>query len=88
MANTPQARKRARQAEKRRGENASKRSLLRTYVKKVVRAIESKDKSGATVAYQAAVPIIDRMVKKGIIHQNKAARHKTRLNARIHELSA
>ena len=86
MANTPSAAKRARQAEKRRARNASRRSLLRTYLKKVVRAIETKDKDAALTAYGQAVPIIDRMATKGIIHKNKAARHKSRLNARIRAL--
>ncbi len=86
MANTPSAAKRARQAEQRRARNASRRSLLRTYIKKVVRAIEAKDKDAAQAAYSQAVPIIDRMVTQGIIHKNKAARHKSRLNAGIRAL--
>lgn len=83
MANSPQARKRAKQAEKRRGHNASFRSMVRTYIKKVVSAIESKDIDKATAAYNETVPVIDRMADKGIIHKNKAARHKSRLNAAI-----
>ncbi len=86
MANTPSAAKRARQAENHRARNASRRSLLRTYIKKVVRAIEAKNKDAALAAYGQAVPIIDRMATKGIIHKNKAARHKSRLNARIQAL--
>ena len=86
MANTPSAAKRARQAEQRRARNASRRSILRTYIKKVVRAIEAKDKDAAQVAYSQAVPIIDRMVTQGIIHKNKAARHKSRLNAGVRAL--
>ncbi len=86
MANSPQARKRARQAEKHRRHNASMRSMMRTYIKKVVRAIENGDKAGAEAAYQAAVPVIDRMAGKGLIHRNKAARHKSRLNSRIRAL--
>lgn len=88
MANSPQARKRARQAEKRRSHNASFRSMVRTYIKKVVSAIESKDYDKATEAYNQAVPVIDRMADKGIIHKNKAARHKSRLNAAIKGLKA
>ena len=88
MANSPQARKRARQAEKRRNHNASFRSMVRTYIKKVVNAIESKDYDKATEAYNQAVPVIDRMADKGIIHKNKAARHKSRLNAAIKALKA
>ena len=87
MANSPQARKRARQAEKRRKHNASRRSMMRTYIKKVVRAIEAGDREAAVEAYEAAVPVIDRMANKGLIHKNKAARHKSRLNAHIKAMS-
>ncbi|WOG26446.1 30S ribosomal protein S20 [Endozoicomonas sp. 8E] len=88
MANSPSAKKRARQAEKRRTHNASLRSMVRTSIKKVVRAIEAKDVELAKTEYTAAVPVIDRMADKGIIHKNKAARHKSRLNAQIKALSA
>ncbi len=88
MANSPQARKRARQGEKRRSHNASLRSLVRTKIKQVVAAIESGDKEQASAAYAAAVPVIDRMADKGIIHKNKAARHKSRLSAQIKALAA
>ena len=88
MANTAQARKRAKQAEKRRRHNASFRSMVRTYIKKVVTAIQTKDYDQATAAYNEAVPVIDRMADKGIIHKNKAARHKSRLNASIKALKA
>ena len=88
MANTVQAAKRAKQAEKRRGHNASFRSMVRTYLKKVVAAIETKDYSAASAAYNEAVPVIDRMADKGIIHKNKAARHKSRLNDAIKALKA
>ena len=81
VANSPSAKKRARQAEKRRSHNASLRSMVRTYIKNVVKAIEAKDLDKAKTAYVAAVPAIDRMADKGIIHKNKAARHKSRLNA-------
>jgi small subunit ribosomal protein S20 len=83
LANNSQALKRARQAEDRRQQNTSQRSMLRTYVKKVVAAIAGGDAEAAKAAYQAAVPVVDRMADKGIIHKNKAARHKSRLNARI-----
>ena len=86
MANSPQAKKRARQAEKRRQHNASLRSMVRTYIKKVVAAIQTGEKDQAQAAYTAAVPVIDRMADKGIIHKNKAARHKSRLNAQIKAL--
>ncbi|CAA0111709.1 30S ribosomal protein S20 [Zhongshania aliphaticivorans] len=83
MANSPQAKKRARQAEKRRTHNASLRSMVRTYLKKVVSAIESGDQAEAQTAYVAAVPVLDRMADKGIVTKNKAARHKSRLNSKI-----
>lgn len=86
MANTAQARKRARQAEKHRQQNTSMLSMLRTYVKNVVKAITARDTKGAQEAYKVAVPILDRMAGKGLIHKNKAARHKSRLNARIKAL--
>ena len=86
MANIASAKKRARQAEKLRLHNASQRSMLRTHIKKVVNAIEAKDKATAETAYKAAVPVIDAMVGKGIIHKNKAARHKSRLNSHIRAL--
>ena len=78
MANTPSAKKRAKQAEKRRSHNASLRSMVRTYIKNVVKAIDAKDAEKAQAAYVLAVPVIDRMADKGIIHKNKAARHKGR----------
>jgi small subunit ribosomal protein S20 len=86
VANSAQARKRARQAENARQRNASQRSMMRTYVKKVVAAISSGNKEGAAEAYKAAVPMLDRMADKGLIHKNKAARHKSRLNAQIKAL--
>lgn len=57
--------------------------MLRTHIKKVVYAIEAGDKEGATAAYKAATPVIDNAVGNGLIHRNKAARHKSRLNAHI-----
>ena len=83
LANSLSARKRARQAEKHRLRNASQRSSMRTAIRKVVVAIERGDKAAAESAYKAAVPAIDKSVGKGLIHSNKAARHKSRLNARI-----
>ena len=88
VANSPQARKRARQSEKRRSHNASLRSLVRTNIKRVVAAIETGNAEQAQEAYTKAVPVIDRMADKGIIHKNKAARHKSRLNAQIKALAA
>jgi len=86
LANTAQAKKRARQGEKRRQQNASQRSMMRTTIKKVVHAIEAGQKDKASEAYKAAVPVIDQMATKNIITANKAARHKSRLNTRIRAL--
>ena len=83
MANIKSAKKRARQAEGRRQHNASRRSMMRTYMKKVVAAISSGDKEAATAAFKEAVPVLDVAARKGLIHMNKAARHKSRFNAQI-----
>jgi small subunit ribosomal protein S20 len=83
LANSPQALKRARQAEKHRQQNASRRSAMRTYVKNTLKAIATGDKEAAVAAFKLAVPFIDRAAGKGLIHANKAARHKSRINARI-----
>ena len=83
MANSAQARKRAKQAEKRRQLNTSQRSTMRTALKKVLKSIDAGDKTAAAAAYKEAVPAIDGAVTKGLIHQNKAARHKSRLNGHI-----
>ena len=88
MANSPQARKRAKQSEKRRAHNASQRSMVRTYIKRVHGAVESNDAEAAGAALSQAVPIIDKMVSKGIMHKNKAARHKSRMNKKVKALSA
>ena len=87
MANIKSAKKRAIQAEKRRQHNASRRSMTRTCLKKIIAAIEAGDKEAAQTAYTAAVPVLDRMATKGLIHKNKAARHKSRLNAQIKALA-
>lgn len=86
MANSPQARKRIRQATKRRVSNASQRSMMRTRVKQVFAAIETGDKPAAETAFQAAVPVLDHMARKGLIHKNKAARYKSRFNSQIRAL--
>jgi len=88
VANSPQAKKRARQGEKRRQHNAGMRSMVRTYIKKVLAAIASGDAEAAKAAYAEAVPVIDRMANKRIIDKNKAARHKSRLNAKVKALAA
>ncbi len=87
MANIKSAKKRAIQAEKRRQHNASRRSMTRTSLKKVVAAIEAGDKATAQTAFAAAQPVLDRMAARGLIHKNKAARHKSRLAAQIKALA-
>ena len=83
MANTKSAEKAARQAEKHRARNVALRSRMRTAVRSVTAAIGGGDKEAARTHYFKAVPIIDSLVTKQIIHRNKAARHKSRLSARI-----
>jgi small subunit ribosomal protein S20 len=80
MANSAQARKRARQASAQRDHNMSQRSELRTAVKKVRKAIEAGDKAAAQAVFQASVSVIDSIADKRVIHKNKAARHKSRLS--------
>jgi small subunit ribosomal protein S20 len=86
LANSAQATKRARQAEKSRQRNASQRSKLRTAIKKVIAAIQAGETDAAKEAYNAAMPIIDSTAGKGLIHKNKAARHKSRLNQHIRNM--
>jgi small subunit ribosomal protein S20 len=88
VANIKSAKKRAKQTVVRNARNASQRSMLRTAVKRVLKAIEAKDAPSATEAYKAAVPLLDRYAARGLIHKNKAARHKSRINARIKALAA
>lgn len=83
MANSSQAKKRARQNDKRRASNTSERSEMRTYLKQVTKATQEGNVSLATTLYKKAVSMVDRLAGKGLIHQNKASRHKSRLNARI-----
>ncbi len=83
MANSASAKKRARQAVGRRTRNVGDRSMMRTCIKKVYYAIEAGDKSAAEEAYKVACPVIDRIAGKGLIHMNKAARHKSRMNNNI-----
>ena len=87
MANTAQARKRARQSETARAHNAGLRSALRTAVKTILKAIKVGDKVAAQSVYRDNVSIIDRIADKKIIHKNKAARHKSRLNTMIKALT-
>lgn len=88
MANTAQARKRARQSEVRRKHNASQRSAMRTALKRTIAAVGTGDFDAASAAYKTAVPILDKAVGHGIISKNKAARHKSRLNTQIKALKA
>ena len=83
MANTTQARKRIRQAEKARQLNASQRSAMRTAVKKLLKTIATGDKSAALQGFSKASSFLDRAARKGLIHKNKANRLKSRLNAKI-----
>lgn len=83
MANIKSAIKRARQNIKLRQRNASARSMFRTYVKNVLKAVEAGDAEVARSAYAKAQPIIDKAAGKGLIHKNKAARIKSRLVARV-----
>jgi small subunit ribosomal protein S20 len=87
MANSAQARKRARQSVKVNQHNAALRSTMRTAMKKIIKAIDSGDKAAATAAFAENVGVIDRIADKNIIHKNKAARHKSRLSAKIKAMS-
>ncbi len=87
MANTAQARKRARQAVVRNKHNSSLRSMLRTSIKRVRQAIDAGDKAAASEVFQKATSVIDRIADKNIIHKNKASRHKSRLASAIKALA-
>jgi len=88
VANSPSSKKRARQQEVRRQRNASQRSMVRTYIKKVDAQIAGGNYDDAQAAYVTAVPLIDGMVNKNLFPKNKAARIKSRLNARVKALKA
>jgi small subunit ribosomal protein S20 len=87
LANTAQAKKRARQAEVHRQRNAGKRSAMRTSVKKAYKALGTGKKADAEVALKEASSMVDSMARKGMIHKNKAARHKSRLTKQIKALA-
>lgn len=87
LANTKSAEKAARQAVKRRSNNVAAVSKFRTAIRNVNVAIGSGDKGDAETSYKAAVPVIDSMVNKRLIHKNKAARHKSRLVHRIRAMA-
>lgn len=86
MANSPQAEKRARQAQKKRLQNGSFRSMMRTMIKKTLTGIQSGQLEIAQAAYNSMVPILDRSATKGLISANKAARHKSRLLLKLRQL--
>jgi small subunit ribosomal protein S20 len=86
LANSAQAKKRARQAEDNRQRNTSQRSEMRTSIKKLKAAITSGDRDLATAAFKAAVPFLDKMARKGLVHKNAAARSKSRLNNAVRAL--
>ena len=87
MANIASARKRARQAEKRRRHNAALRSELRSAIRNVRKAITAGDKKAARSVLDRASSVIDSIADKHIIHKNAAARHKSRLAARIRAMA-
>lgn len=87
MANSKSSKKRAIQAEGRRCRNASKRSEMRTYLKQVTKTADEGNESVAKTLYKKAASMVDRLASSGVIHKNKAARHKSRLNARIKKAS-
>lgn len=86
MANTPQAKKRARQNETRFAVNKARRSRIRTFLRKVEEAIESGDQTAAAAALKAAQPELMRGVTKGVFHKNTAARKMSRLSARVNAM--
>ena len=88
MANTTSAKKAARQAVRRTEVNKTRRSRMRTYVRKVEEAIASGDKEAANLALREAQPEIQRSAAKGIMHKNTASRKISRLSARIKALGA
>ena len=87
MANMPQSKKRARQSEARYAVNKSRRSRIRTFIRKVEEALTSGDKDAAAVALQAAQPEMARGVTKGVLHKNTVARKMSRLSARVKALA-
>jgi small subunit ribosomal protein S20 len=88
MANSAQARKRARQAANQRLHNMSLRSTLRSAIKKVRKAVEAGDKVAAQVVFAGSTSIIDRIADKNIVHKNMAARTKSRLSAAIKSMAS
>ena len=87
LANTAQARKRVRQAVKARTRNAAQKSNFRSSIKKVLKSLADKNKEKSNTNFKEAMSIMDKLVTKGLIHKNKAARHKSRLNKHIQKLA-
>ena len=87
MANTKSAEKRHRQNEQRRERNRSKRSTMRTAVKKLRAAVAAGDAAAAKELLPATLKTIDKTAQKGVIHDNAAARYKSRLTKAVHGLS-
>ena len=87
MANTAQARKRVRQSEKARTRNIAQKSNFRTSIKKVLKSLSDKNKDQSNADFKEAMSVMDKLVTKGLIHKNKAARQKSRLNKKIQGLS-
>tara|TARA_B100000530_G_scaffold195107_1_gene124074 strand:+ start:188 stop:451 length:264 start_codon:yes stop_codon:yes gene_type:complete len=87
LANTAQARKRVRQAVKARTRNSAQKSNFRSSIKKVLKSLAEKNKEQSNINFKEAMSIMDKLVTKGLIHKNKAARHKSRLNKHIQKLS-
>lgn len=83
MANSPQAKKRARQTERRTEVNKARRSRIRTFLRRVEEAIASGSKDDASAALKAAQPEMMRGVTKGVLHKNTVSRKISRLSARV-----
>lgn len=88
LATHDSALKRARQSEKKRQRNTAAKSLLKTYTKKIIKAVERKDRQQALNALQAAIPKFQKVAAKGVIHKKTAARHISRLTKRVNALNA
>ncbi|QCI15842.1 30S ribosomal protein S20 [Buchnera aphidicola] len=88
MANIKASKKDAIASEKRRKKNSSRRSMIRTFIKRVRIAIISGDKKIAQEAFKKMQPIVDSHVSKGLIHKNKAARYKSNLSLKINKISS
>jgi len=87
MANIQSAKKRARQSEERRQHNVALKSRMRTSMKSVLKAVQAGNKDAAMAQFRAAVPEIDKAASKGLIQKNRAAKYKSRLNARVRAMA-